>query len=272
MSPIYFLAAFAFICQLSTSSGQFKLEYYDAQNKDLDVLRVWYNMVKNPLDESKAMKQLEDEAKNTANKRGTKMNEYLNRAKNLNKRVNGLTRAECLVVSMYTDDSSPTAFYREYNTASINRNWQPYRFYTTLLVSAIRKLAHMDPVPPGTILYRGVSFRPVNPTPKRIFWKTFTSTSLSYEISKGFAGANGILMTFQMPPTRFAGRVRKLSYFPDENEVILLPFEAYDVAGITDKQFNFQSSRTQALLIPGGDHIELRDGDQGGGTGQGDSG
>lgn len=215
-------------------------------------------MVKNPLDETTSMKQLENEAKNVANKPGTRMYEYLQRARKLNKCVLGMTSAECLVVTMYTDDSSDKAFY---NMASTNRIWQPYRVYTTLLVSAIRKLAKIDPIPRGTTLYRGISFRPERPNARRLFWKAASSASLNFQTARGFAGSNGVIFRFQPPASRYAAQVRKLSFYSSEDEVILLPFEVFDLVATNAREFCFKSSVTQELLNPKSpwNHDELRE-------------
>lgn len=244
MLPIFFVA-YAFIYQLPTTSGDRNLNYYDAKG-ELKIIQEWYNLVKSPLDETKALDELKKEAKSEAGKQGTQMNDFLTDAFAKRKKcaqVKTLPQAECLVVMMYTNK-----FYIEYNQASTNRNWKPYRVYTTLLMSALKKLAGIYPLPPGTTVYRGIKVKANSPpTGSRLFWKAFTSTSLNYEIAKEYAGEDGTILEFQLPDSRYAAKVDKLSNFPQE-EVLLLPFEAFDFVKADNKGIHFKTSKTQELL------------------------
>jgi len=246
----FFFLAFAFYFPLSTSSPLPSLNYYDANSAhDQHIIREWYNMVKIPLDDTTSMQQLTNEAKDTTGKPvGSRMLEYLHRVMQWQYQskcagVPGLTIAECLTVQMYTD-----GFYIEYNQATTNRNWRPYRVYTTLMMSALRKLSKIDPVPPGYTLYRGINFKATPPTSKRIVWKALTSTSLNIAVAKQFAGKNGMIFRFKPPSSRFAAKVSKLSRY-NQDEVLLFPFEAFDLLFV-DKWggFNFKTSKTQSLL------------------------
>ena len=246
MLPIFFLT-FVFIFQLSTSSALPSLIYYDA-TRDKHIYQEWYNMVKNPLEERTSMMQLINEANDVTGKTGTQMMYFLQRAMQLQNMcvgVPGLTIAECLVVVMYTE-----GFYYEYNPAMTNRSWSSYRVYTTLMMSALRKLSKIDPIPAGLTLYRGINFKASPPTSKHIVWKAFTSTSLNLEIAKAFAGHNGMIFKFKPPSSRFAAKVSKLSR-NHQDEVILFPFEAFDFLFVDSwGGFNFQTSRNLNLLTP----------------------
>src|SRR6218665_230656 len=236
MLPIFLLAA-VFTFQLATSSILPSLIYYDAI-RDKHIYQEWYNMVKNPLDERTSMIQLINEANDLTGKTGTQMTYFLQQAKPWQS-CTGLTAAECLVVGMYQG-----YFYGEYNQATRNRNWKPYRVFTTLMMSALRKLSKIHPIPPGMTLYRGINFKASPPTSKRIVWWAFTSTSLNIEVAKGFAGHNGMILKFKPPSSRFAAKV-------SDYEVILFPFEAFDFLFVDSwGGFNFQTSRNLNLLTP----------------------
>lgn len=223
------------------------LECYDA-NGELSVIRKWFNMITTPLDKAQSIDQLHKEAKNTTGKPGSRMLEYLQRATDSTKSEPGLTRAECLAVLMYTDDNDARAFFNEYNKASRERKWEPYRIYTTLLTSALRKLAESNPLPPSTHLYRGLGSRLGPPTARRLFWKSFTSTSLDYETARdNFAGSDGIILKFEPPVSYYAAQVGQLSTYL-EDEVILLPFEAFDFMGAIGQEFSFKTSKAQELF------------------------
>src|SRR6218665_347392 len=138
MLPIFSLA-FAFSFQLSTSSPIPNLNYYDANSAhDQHIIREWYNIVKIPLDDTTSMTQLTNEAMDKTGKPvGSRMLGYLQRVLQWQYQskcagVPGLTLAECQAVQMYTD-----GFYIEYNNATTNRNWKPYRVYTTIITMVV---------------------------------------------------------------------------------------------------------------------------------------
>ena len=84
------------------------------------------------------------------------MLDCLNRAEALNKSVDGVSNAECIAVLMYTDDGSAKAFYKDFNAATKTKSWKEYITFTTLLVSAIQKLAILHSIPLDATLYRGL--------------------------------------------------------------------------------------------------------------------
>lgn len=255
MLPIFFLA-FAFICHLPKTAAvpSRSLQYYDADSElDVKTIKEWYDMVKTPLDEETSLDELKKEA-SEAGKRGSVMNEFLRRAIKFNScdKVPDLTRAECLVVTMYTAGNSETPFHSEYNAASINKEWQPYKVYTTLFMSALQKLARIYPIPKDTILYRGINYTPERPSAKHLFLKRFSSTSLNLKTAQEFAGSEGMILEFHPPHSRYAARVNKLSALFHEDEVILPPFIAFDLlnADGSDSHFKFETSEVQVLLPP----------------------
>lgn len=252
MLPIFFLA-FAFIYQLSTASaGSSSIYYYDAvDEQQVQDIQKWYNLVKGPLDNKiPAIKQLGMEATSKDGKMNTKMNDYLSDAYKHTKRcktanIPTLSQEECLVVMMYTG-----AFYAEYNEASRNRNWAPYRVYTTLLLSALQKLAKANAVASGTTVYRGIKFSLDQLTSGRIFWSSFTSTSLNENIAETYVGGDGQVITFLIQDSKYAARIPKpLSNF-DQEEVLLPPFQAFDVVrNEKGKIIRFETSKTQKFLM-----------------------
>lgn len=147
------------------------------------MIREWYDMTRTVLDETISMDELENEANNITNKPGTTLPAYFQRAIDSFKCLAGLTNTECVAGLMYTDDSSNRAFFKEFNLASINRNWQPYKVYTSVLASALNKLARLEPLHPETTLYRGLHSRLEAPPVGHIFCKSFTSTTQDIEIA-----------------------------------------------------------------------------------------
>jgi hypothetical protein len=249
MLPIFFLA-FAFINQLSTTAVLGSLNYYDA-DRDLDVIKVWYDMVKNPLNEKKAMGLLRDEAKDEKGKENSLMDDFLQRAIKSKRcaSVTDMTLAECLVVIMYTAEGLGKSFYKEYNAASIEKKWQPYKVYTTLLMSALQKLAKIHPIPKNAILYRGIDSKAERPNAKSIFLMAFTSTSLDLKTAQKFAGSEGMILEFHPPHSRYAAQLGKSSKFLEEKEILLPPFIAFDLLNVdrSGSDFKFKTSKVQKL-------------------------
>ena len=223
--------------------GSNTLEYYNAKSK-LSTVKRWYNMVSTPFDGRRSMKLLEKEAEEVNGMYRSSFIEAKAQAETKYNIFPFLTHAECVVVIMYIGELQ-RSFYKEYNEACRDGIWEPYEVYTTHLMSALVKLAKENPLPQGQSLYRGIREKPGPLTVNQIFWKSFTSTSLKYEVAKEFAGRDGVVLEFQPPHSRYAARVGKLSPFPEE-EVILLPFEAFDV--LNGKSFQFKTSKTQELL------------------------
>lgn len=219
------------------------LRVYDA-DKEADVIREWHDLVKDPIDEETAMRQLLQEACDDDNKDLSKMCLTFVIAKHSKKCVPGLTMAECVAVTMYTYEGN--GFYREFNNASAYGVWEPYKIYTSLLFSAVKKLSVIEPIPFNSTLYRGMGVSCNRPNAKRIFWKTFTSTSFDRDIARYFGEST--FYEFLPTATLFGARVKNLSFIGEEEEVLIPPFEVFNFVKADGQKFYFSSSRTQDLL------------------------
>lgn len=220
------------------------LRVYDA-DKEMDVIREWHDLVKDPIDEGTALRQLLIEACDEDNIKNPRiMCETFLAAKSANMCVPGLTRAECVAVTMYTMEYN--GFYQEFNNASAYGVWAPYRVYTTLLFSAVKKLAAIEPVPIDASLYRGMRVTCSPPNAKRIFWKTFTSTSLNKDVASFFGEST--FNEFKTPATIFGARIKNLSAISFEEEVLIPPFEVFDFLKADGQMFYFSASKQQDLL------------------------
>lgn len=219
------------------------LRVYDA-DKEADVIREWHDLVKDPIDEETAMRQLLIEACDDDDKDLRVMCYTFLMAKSENLCVPGLTKAECVAVTMYTIEGN--GFYRDFNNASAFGVWAPYRVYTSLLFSAVKKLAAIEPVPIHTRLYRGMRVACNRPSAKRVFWKTFTSTSLDQEMASYFGTST--FYEFEPQATLFGARIKNLSLMSFEDEVLIPPFEVFNFVKADGQKFYFSSSLTQDLL------------------------
>ena len=111
-------------------------------------------------------------------------------------------------------------------------------FYTEKLTSAIRLLWAPDIVR----VYRGLSdsidadvdlYRNAQRTGTQVQWTAFSSTSLSREVAISFAGTDGVLFTINRDPQHAsAADISRVSQFPNEQEVLLLPMACFNVLSI----------------------------------------
>lgn len=93
-------------------------------------------------------------------------------------------------------------------------------------------------------VYRGVGGEHVNVdfyreqqrNRARVQWNSFTSTSLSREVALEFAGDDGVLFVITRDPEHAAAAdIHTYSQFPNEQEVLLLPMQVFDVQGVHDR-------------------------------------
>ena len=131
----------------------------------------------------------------------------------LQKRVPGLTSAECTAVTMYTLDH-PANYYEEFNKDCRNGEWEKYKIFSALLFSACMKLAKIDPVKSNEVLYRGLGTS-LKPPSKEFFWGQFLSTTSSSDTANTFGQKTKIAISH----CRYGARISKLSAFEGEQEV-----------------------------------------------------
>lgn len=222
------------------------LRAYDA-DRDLETIRRWHDLIKAPVDASTAMRQLLVESCDDE-ERDVMCNTFLFARRERKPCPSGLTSAECLAVTMYSAEVAG-GFYRVFNNASAYGVWEPYRVYTSLLYAAVRKLAAIEPVPVGAKLYRGMSLACRPPDARRIFWKTFTSTTLDEEIAGYFGSMTSLV--FEGQATLVGARIKNLSLIEMEEEVLIPPFETFDFLKADKQTFYFSSSKEQELLRDG---------------------
>lgn len=130
---------------------------YHLAERDLEVLRRWNRTINNPVNPIVAIVDLKRESQDVEGKSGTRMAHYLNMAID---KYNGvstdLCEAECVVLGMYTADDDANAFYKELNAATRKQQYIPYHVFSSVLLSAVTKLASTSPLKPGTTVFRGL--------------------------------------------------------------------------------------------------------------------
>ena len=142
-----------------------------------------------------------------------------------------------------------TDFYETYNTNIRAQRWDYYKIFTSLLYNALVKLAHLRPLPENTVLYRGMrgDLR-VHTSP--LHFTQFVSTSLDLGVAEQFG--NGTLIRIKTNDLKQGALLYGLVKFEIEREVLLSPFETFDVINQFQQEhrtiINLKSSSSQQLL------------------------
>lgn len=162
----------------------------------------------------------------------------------------GLLTSECRAVYMYS-----TNFYDTYNTNIRAGHWNYYKAFTSLLYSALVKLSRLRPLPGNTVLYRGLRGH-FNIDRSPIHFTHFVSTSLDLDVAEGFG--NDTLMLIKTNDLKLGAMLHGLVKFEIEREVLLTPFETFDVISSFEhyddqndywrSTINFKSSPNQQFL------------------------
>ncbi|NXG02559.1 NRT2 ribosyltransferase, partial [Sakesphorus luctuosus] len=144
-------------------------------------------------------------------------------------------REEAIALMAYTMDST---LYEEFNTA-VRKNGSSLKHYLNnfhfkvmhfLLTEALSDLRDAKSHPACLHVYRGVPGIRFSAKPGQIIrFGQFTSTSLKEEVAKGF-GTD----TFFELYTCHGAKIRDFSCYPDEEEVLIPPFETFKVTNVSD--------------------------------------
>ena len=208
---------------------------------DRSKVQQWYNRVENEVSPTEELALMKDES--------MKIDEYrraYDKAHEIKNSVDGLTRGECMAVTMYS--LNDPMFYAKFNSDCRNGSWQYYQVYSALLFSACRKLAQKYPV--QQVLYRGLRAEASSPSSNQFFWPQFTSTSLDKGTAMKFSnGSTKTLLEFSS--CRSGAKIEKLSVFGAEHEVLVLPFESFDyleTKKTTISEMIFRSSASQSFI------------------------
>lgn len=139
-------------------------------------------------------------------------------------------------------------FYDTYNPDIRNQLWEPYKVFTSLIYNAIKKLVAIRPLPSATVLYRGLNKNFVINATGRFYFPTFSSTSLNRNVAERYG--NETVMKFVPNVPKLAGRLKGLVKYEYEEEVLLVPFEAFEMINKTGTIIYLKSSDTQDFFGP----------------------
>ena len=145
-------------------------------------------------------------------------------------------RAECqIAIIAYTIESGLYADFNEKcRKLDGDSSWNnfPYKSFYALLARSIHDI---DNDPPVTIqtYYRGVMHKVSNlKVGDHIFPRQFMSCKYNnVKEAEGLGDCGGTLMTFQDSPLAACG-IKKLSVFPEEEELLVFPWSVFEVTKI----------------------------------------
>lgn len=153
--------------------------------------------------------------------------------------ADGLTQNESAAIMLYTMSWEPLdqCLYQALNTAlrSVDRQqMKPWFPYLKLLLTALARL----PSTTGRTIYRGIKqdFSKQYSMHETAVWWSFTSCTTSINVLKSelFLGKTGSRTMFAIE-SESGVDIRKHSYFPTEDEVLLLPARQFKVHGCLDQ-------------------------------------
>ena len=153
--------------------------------------------------------------------------------------LEGLTEDESASIRLYTMEWTPKerSFYYVLNEAlrSVDREkLKPWFLYLKLIVSAF---AHLPSIGHTSIVFRGVKLdlRAEYPKGSTFIWWGFTSCTEAIDVLERdeYCGKVGSRTLFNIEC--HSGRhIQRHSFYPDENEVLLLPGRQFQVVGCGD--------------------------------------
>lgn len=142
--------------------------------------------------------------------------------KNCQKSVDGLTKDELASIHLYTMGSSeePNSFYKILNQKlrSENRNeLKPWYSYLKLFLTALHKLPSLK-----KNVWRGIRGDFNHVGQEHFVWWGISSCTESLETITDFAGKEGVRTIFMIECIN-GKSIKPYSYYPKENEIILMP-------------------------------------------------
>lgn len=185
---------------------------------DQQTAREWFHRIADGVPQDRGLELLEKEATSVT------APEYYRQAwfsatREPVRSKNGLTKAEILVLRMYT--STAHVFNAKFNEDCRNRKWEPYIAFTSLLHTAICKLRrkHKEKV---SRLYRGLSCTSFDTSMDSAFLlPSFTSTTSNPNVAEMYCGK---LLTLE---TSTCGSIQEFSLIRDEAETLISPFQCF---------------------------------------------
>ena len=169
------------------------------------------------------------------------------------KPADGLTRDESAAILLYTMQWEPPeeCVYVALNDLlrQPKRQLTPWLRYLRLLFSGLERL----PSTCGKILVRGVKLNLSTRYrgKESVIWWGFSSCTLSIEVlqSEQFLGKEGTRTMF-MIECNSGKNIRKHSYFPHEDEVLLLPATQFEVVGCLDQGHGLHTIQLKEIQPP----------------------
>lgn len=188
------------------------------QIADQETARQWYRLIEDGVPQDKAWDWLRDEATLAtapAEYRGSWTKHSV--AQEILS-INDLTRAECLVLRMYTADTN--FFYKKFNADCRNSKWNFYTVFTSLLQTTLckRRRKHAENY---VMLYHGMHCEARVDVRDGVYSPNFMSTTQSEAMAEKFGKQKIVLKTST------TGSIADKSIYPGEMETLIPPFQCF---------------------------------------------
>ncbi|XP_063924453.1 NAD(P)(+)--arginine ADP-ribosyltransferase 2-like [Zophobas morio] len=142
---------------------------------------------------------------------------------------------EChIAIIAYTSNSN---LYKDFNERcrkmDSDKSWEKFP-YKSLYALLARSIHDIDNVPPVTteIYYRGMKQKVRSlKMGQHIFSKQFMSCTPKKAVADNFLGPKGTLLIYQGSPRAACG-IKNLSMFPEEEELLVFPWNVFEVTNI----------------------------------------
>ena len=210
-------------------------------------LENWYSYITNLKfsNETEEMEQLRSESSTDEEYKLT-----FDNARYAIRNVTGLTKAQCVAVTMYTINFP--SFFKSFNDRCRAGNWGYYKVYSALLFTACTKLNKKHPIEETEVLYRGLKKNTSLSIHEKFYWPQFTSVTLSKKVAEHFTDASNTILRFSS--CVYGARICDLSTFKTEDEVLISPFEAFHRINKLEQNgqtlISFRGCNDQPLLKP----------------------
>jgi hypothetical protein len=152
--------------------------------------------------------------------------------------ADGLTSDESASIRLYSmgAKSASRSFYNVLNTtlrSADSKKYEPWLLFMKLIITALSRL----PATGKRVVYRGIkaNLSAQYPKGKTIVWSAFSSCTCTMDVleSELFLGKRGARTWFTIE-CESARDIRKHSYFPSEDELLLLPGTQFQVISSFD--------------------------------------
>ena len=147
---------------------------------------------------------------------------------------------------------SKNYFYRKFNLCFSNLEYDKLKYTTVAIFQQLKNRPELY-LKPLSIIYRGVAHLEINQYQRKreLYWPAFISTSTSKSTAESFAGENGYIFHITLlkkDPHPHIRLSEGWSAFPNENEVLLMPYFAFIIIDIKGNTIEITQNEKKSLF------------------------